>query len=243
MDAMIAAGERGYVTAAAVNLVMSAREDPATLAAMLGATLAVPDGQPLVWALRALGHPRATRVYGPDLMAALLRARRAQRARRSTSTAAARPRRCELLSRAPARALPRPGDRRRLLAALPRAHPRGGASASSPRSTAAARRSSGSAPGSPARSSGCTRMRPRLRAPLLVGRRRRVRLPRRPRPPGPAVDAAQRPGVDLPARARAAPAVASLRPLQPPLRGRVRAPVLAASVANLLAHADREAPP
>jgi N-acetylglucosaminyldiphosphoundecaprenol N-acetyl-beta-D-mannosaminyltransferase len=30
--------------------------------------LAVPDGQPLVWALHALGHPRATRVYGPDLM-------------------------------------------------------------------------------------------------------------------------------------------------------------------------------
>jgi N-acetylglucosaminyldiphosphoundecaprenol N-acetyl-beta-D-mannosaminyltransferase len=69
MEAMIAAGERGYVTAAAVNLVMSAREEPATLAATLGATLAVPDGMPLVWALRLLGHRRATRVYGPDLMA------------------------------------------------------------------------------------------------------------------------------------------------------------------------------
>jgi N-acetylglucosaminyldiphosphoundecaprenol N-acetyl-beta-D-mannosaminyltransferase len=69
MDATIAADARAYVTAAAVNLVMSAREDPATRAAVLGATLAVPDGQPLVWALRALGHARATRVYGPDLMA------------------------------------------------------------------------------------------------------------------------------------------------------------------------------
>jgi N-acetylglucosaminyldiphosphoundecaprenol N-acetyl-beta-D-mannosaminyltransferase len=69
MDAMVAAGARGYVTAAAVNLVMSAREQPETLAAVLGATLAVPDGMPLVWALRALGHARATRVYGPDLMA------------------------------------------------------------------------------------------------------------------------------------------------------------------------------
>jgi N-acetylglucosaminyldiphosphoundecaprenol N-acetyl-beta-D-mannosaminyltransferase len=48
---------------------MSAREDPQTRAAVLGATLAVPDGQPLVWALRALGHTSATRVYGPDLMA------------------------------------------------------------------------------------------------------------------------------------------------------------------------------
>jgi N-acetylglucosaminyldiphosphoundecaprenol N-acetyl-beta-D-mannosaminyltransferase len=68
MEAMIAAGARGYVTAAAVNLVMSAREDPEALAAVLGATLAVPDGQPLVWALRSLGHAEATRVYGPDLM-------------------------------------------------------------------------------------------------------------------------------------------------------------------------------
>ncbi|MCW3067692.1 MAG: WecB/TagA/CpsF family glycosyltransferase [Solirubrobacterales bacterium] len=66
---MIDAGERGYLTAAAVNLVMSAHEDAEALAAVLGATLAVPDGQPLVWALRALGHAGATRVYGPDLMA------------------------------------------------------------------------------------------------------------------------------------------------------------------------------
>jgi len=69
MDAMIAAGARGYLTAAAVNLVMCAQEDPQAHAAVLGATLAVPDGQPLVWALRALGHAGATRVYGPDLMA------------------------------------------------------------------------------------------------------------------------------------------------------------------------------
>jgi N-acetylglucosaminyldiphosphoundecaprenol N-acetyl-beta-D-mannosaminyltransferase len=70
MEATIAAGARGYMTAAAVNLVMSAHEDAETRAAVLGATLAVPDGQPLVWALRALGHSSATRVYGPDLMAA-----------------------------------------------------------------------------------------------------------------------------------------------------------------------------
>jgi N-acetylglucosaminyldiphosphoundecaprenol N-acetyl-beta-D-mannosaminyltransferase len=69
MEAMIAADHRGYVTAAAVNLVMKAQEEPATMEATLGATLAVPDGQPLVWALHALGHTRATRVYGPDLMA------------------------------------------------------------------------------------------------------------------------------------------------------------------------------
>jgi N-acetylglucosaminyldiphosphoundecaprenol N-acetyl-beta-D-mannosaminyltransferase len=78
MEATIAARGRAYVTAAAVNLVMSAREDAEARAAVLGATLAVPDGQPLVWALHALGHPSATRVYGPDLMAfACARAARA----------------------------------------------------------------------------------------------------------------------------------------------------------------------
>jgi N-acetylglucosaminyldiphosphoundecaprenol N-acetyl-beta-D-mannosaminyltransferase len=69
MQATIAAGGRASVTAAAVNLVMSAAEEPATMAAVLATTLAVPDGQPLVWALRALGHGDATRIYGPDLMA------------------------------------------------------------------------------------------------------------------------------------------------------------------------------
>ncbi len=69
MEAMITSGRRGYLTAAAVNLIMSAQEDLETRAAVLGATLAVPDGQPLVWALHALGHRDATRVYGPDLMA------------------------------------------------------------------------------------------------------------------------------------------------------------------------------
>jgi N-acetylglucosaminyldiphosphoundecaprenol N-acetyl-beta-D-mannosaminyltransferase len=69
MEAMVGAGARGYVTAAAVNLVMAAREEPQARDAALGATLAVPDGQPLVWALHLLGHRGATRVYGPELMA------------------------------------------------------------------------------------------------------------------------------------------------------------------------------
>jgi N-acetylglucosaminyldiphosphoundecaprenol N-acetyl-beta-D-mannosaminyltransferase len=68
MLAIVRSEGRAYLTAAAVNLVMSAREDPEARAAALGATLAVPDGQPLVWALHLLGHPAATRVYGPDLM-------------------------------------------------------------------------------------------------------------------------------------------------------------------------------
>src|SRR4051812_25161467 len=70
MDAAIARGERAIVTAAAVHLVMVAGEDPATREAICrDDVLAVPDGQPLAWALRALGHAEASRVYGPDLMA------------------------------------------------------------------------------------------------------------------------------------------------------------------------------
>ncbi|MHB1538782.1 MAG: WecB/TagA/CpsF family glycosyltransferase [Solirubrobacteraceae bacterium] len=69
IDAAVAADARCWVTAAAVNLVMSAFDDAGVRAAVAQATLAVPDGVPLVWALRALGERSATRVYGPDLMA------------------------------------------------------------------------------------------------------------------------------------------------------------------------------
>jgi N-acetylglucosaminyldiphosphoundecaprenol N-acetyl-beta-D-mannosaminyltransferase len=68
MDAVVQARGRASVSAAAVHLVMVAQEDPETRRAIEDA-LVVPDGVPLVWALRALGHRRATRVYGPELMA------------------------------------------------------------------------------------------------------------------------------------------------------------------------------
>jgi N-acetylglucosaminyldiphosphoundecaprenol N-acetyl-beta-D-mannosaminyltransferase len=69
MEAAIAADRPCSVSAAAVNLLMAAREDPPAAAALRETTLVVPDGQPLVWALHLLGHPLATRIYGPDLMA------------------------------------------------------------------------------------------------------------------------------------------------------------------------------
>jgi len=73
MDAVVAERDKAMVTAAAVHLVMVAREDERTRAAIADPrVLAVPDGQPLVWALKALGHRDASRVYGPNLMAAYL---------------------------------------------------------------------------------------------------------------------------------------------------------------------------
>ncbi len=68
MDATIAHRRRGYICVAAVHTVMSSREDPELRDAVLGADFTVPDGQPLVWAMNALGHELPSRVYGPDLM-------------------------------------------------------------------------------------------------------------------------------------------------------------------------------
>jgi N-acetylglucosaminyldiphosphoundecaprenol N-acetyl-beta-D-mannosaminyltransferase len=69
MDEMIARRERGYVCAVAVHAVMVARHDPEMRSALLGSSLNVPDGKPLVWALDMLGHDLRARVYGPELMA------------------------------------------------------------------------------------------------------------------------------------------------------------------------------
>jgi N-acetylglucosaminyldiphosphoundecaprenol N-acetyl-beta-D-mannosaminyltransferase len=69
IDAAVAAGARAYLCVAAVHTVMASREDSALRAAVLGAAFTVPDGQPLAWALRALGHDISARVYGPELMA------------------------------------------------------------------------------------------------------------------------------------------------------------------------------
>jgi N-acetylglucosaminyldiphosphoundecaprenol N-acetyl-beta-D-mannosaminyltransferase len=68
IDEIVARRKRRYVIPAAVHCMMVAREEPETWDAVQGG-LVVPDGQPLVWAMRMLGHPSASRVYGPELMA------------------------------------------------------------------------------------------------------------------------------------------------------------------------------
>jgi len=68
IDAAVAADAREYVCVAAVHTVMESRDDDALRKAVDGAAFTVPDGQPLAWALRALGHDIDSRVYGPELM-------------------------------------------------------------------------------------------------------------------------------------------------------------------------------
>jgi N-acetylglucosaminyldiphosphoundecaprenol N-acetyl-beta-D-mannosaminyltransferase len=69
IDATVAAQARSYVCVCNVHTVMASAEDPELRAALSGSALNVPDGQPLVWAINALGHSLGGRVYGPDLMA------------------------------------------------------------------------------------------------------------------------------------------------------------------------------
>lgn len=65
-----AAHAGAYVCVCNVHTVMEAADDPTYAAVLRHATVATPDGTPLVWMLRALGHRRQTRVYGPDLLLA-----------------------------------------------------------------------------------------------------------------------------------------------------------------------------
>ena len=68
MDALVAERRPGYVCAAPVHAVMVAQDDREMHAALRHATLTVPDGMPLVWALNQLGEGLQDRVYGPELM-------------------------------------------------------------------------------------------------------------------------------------------------------------------------------
>jgi N-acetylglucosaminyldiphosphoundecaprenol N-acetyl-beta-D-mannosaminyltransferase len=62
--------QSSYVIAANVHVVMTAYWNSSYRQVVNNASLVTPDGMPLVLALRWLGHPQATRVYGPDLMLA-----------------------------------------------------------------------------------------------------------------------------------------------------------------------------
>jgi len=68
MDAMVRRRRRGYVCAAAVHSIMTAKDDPLMRRALTEATITVPDGMPIVWAANVLGEELPNRVYGPELM-------------------------------------------------------------------------------------------------------------------------------------------------------------------------------
>lgn len=57
-----------YVCVADVHSIMQTRANPSHMASMRGAAMVTPDGMPLVWTGRALGHQSMARVCGPDLL-------------------------------------------------------------------------------------------------------------------------------------------------------------------------------
>ena len=61
-----------YVCVATVNNVMESWDSRPFREVMNGADLVTPDGMPLVWGLKILGHRDASRVYGPDLTPVVL---------------------------------------------------------------------------------------------------------------------------------------------------------------------------
>ncbi len=68
IDGASAHRERGYICVCNVHTVMASSEDPELRAALRRSSMNVPDGQPLVWAINALGYQLGNRVYGPELM-------------------------------------------------------------------------------------------------------------------------------------------------------------------------------
>lgn len=69
-----AAGESRYVCVSTVHMTMEAYDSGAYRAAVNSADLVTPDGMPMVWSLRLLGHKGQRRVYGPDLTLEVLEA-------------------------------------------------------------------------------------------------------------------------------------------------------------------------
>ena len=69
IDVRVAQRARDYICVCNVHAVMASAEDAELRSALLGSSLNLPDDQPLVWAMSALGYPLHDRVYGPELMA------------------------------------------------------------------------------------------------------------------------------------------------------------------------------
>ncbi len=72
VDRLLATGRHSYITVTGVHGVMESQRDDQLKAIHNDAAMAVPDGMPLVWASHRAGANWVERVYGPDLMLAVL---------------------------------------------------------------------------------------------------------------------------------------------------------------------------
>ncbi|HEV8592353.1 MAG TPA: WecB/TagA/CpsF family glycosyltransferase, partial [Pyrinomonadaceae bacterium] len=72
VDELAHAGRGGYVCVANVHMTIEAHDDPKFGAQVNAADLVVPDGKPLSWMQKRLGHAEASQVRGPALMPMLM---------------------------------------------------------------------------------------------------------------------------------------------------------------------------
>jgi N-acetylglucosaminyldiphosphoundecaprenol N-acetyl-beta-D-mannosaminyltransferase len=72
IERWVATGERRYVNVCTVHTVMECQQASRLRTIVNNSGLSTPDGMPLVWLSRYGGYPAAGRVYGPDLMLALV---------------------------------------------------------------------------------------------------------------------------------------------------------------------------
>jgi N-acetylglucosaminyldiphosphoundecaprenol N-acetyl-beta-D-mannosaminyltransferase len=73
IDNVIKAGLQTYFTVTGVHGIMESQDDSEILQIHCNAGMCVPDGMPNVWIGRLLGYKNMRRVYGPDLMLAVLK--------------------------------------------------------------------------------------------------------------------------------------------------------------------------
>jgi N-acetylglucosaminyldiphosphoundecaprenol N-acetyl-beta-D-mannosaminyltransferase len=66
--------QQGYICVTGVHGIIESRTDPTLRHILNHAFLCTPDGMPTVWMGRLSGHEQMTRVYGPDLMLAVMEA-------------------------------------------------------------------------------------------------------------------------------------------------------------------------
>jgi N-acetylglucosaminyldiphosphoundecaprenol N-acetyl-beta-D-mannosaminyltransferase len=72
IDGWIARREPRYVCVCPVHSIMECRRSEEVRRIFNAAGMVTPDGMPVVWVSRLSGHPEVRRVYGPDLMLAML---------------------------------------------------------------------------------------------------------------------------------------------------------------------------
>jgi N-acetylglucosaminyldiphosphoundecaprenol N-acetyl-beta-D-mannosaminyltransferase len=72
IDLWIRSNSRQYVCVCPVHSIMECRRSAEVRSVFNAAGMVTPDGMPVVWVARSTGHPHVSRVYGPDLMLAEL---------------------------------------------------------------------------------------------------------------------------------------------------------------------------